>query len=167
MCSELADSMNKCGPALVEGREASIIAQGASLTFSDLDEVATFAIEILEKKSVCQQDPDEDDENVDADADSSEYESALVSNASDVFGAMATVLGPDFAQAFGSVLPLISRYSVSGWSLTWDMADNVVGGQADKLRTIDGGWLFRRDHCRLERWSYPIHPGTQYLPTAT
>lgn len=86
---------------------------GKTLIFSDLDEIATYTIEILEKKSLCQQDPDEDDENVDADADSSEYESALVSNAADVFGAMASVLGPDFAQAFHSVLPLISKYSVS------------------------------------------------------
>lgn len=90
--------MNKCGPALVEGR---------------LDEIATYAIEILEKKSLCQQDPDVDDGDVDPDADSSEYETALVSNAADVFGAMATVLGPDFGQAFGQVLPLISKYSES------------------------------------------------------
>lgn len=96
ICSELAETMNKCGPALVEGH---------------LDEIATLAIEILEKKSLCQQDPDGDDENVDVDADSSEYEAALISNASDVFGAMATILGPDFGQAFGSVLPLISQYS--------------------------------------------------------
>lgn len=95
LCSELAETMNKCGPALVEGH---------------LDEVATFAIEILEKKSLCQQDPDQDD-NPDVDADSSEYEAALVSNAADVFGALASVLGPDFAQAFGQVLPLISKYS--------------------------------------------------------
>jgi len=80
---------------------------------ADLDGVATYAIEILEKKSLCQQDPDEDDEIANPDADSSEYESALVSNAADVFGAMATVLGPDFAQAFHAVLPLISRYAVS------------------------------------------------------
>ncbi|WWC63972.1 uncharacterized protein I303_106578 [Kwoniella dejecticola CBS 10117] len=96
MCAELADTMNKCGPAIIEGH---------------LDEVATFAIEILEKKSLCQQDPDGDDENVGVDADSSEYESALVSNAADVFGAMASVLGPDFAQAFGQVLPLIANYT--------------------------------------------------------
>jgi hypothetical protein len=95
LCSELADSMNKCGPALVEGH---------------LDTVATLAIEILEKKSLCQQDPDGDDEAA-ADGDSSEYESALISNAADVFGAMAAVLGPDFAQAFGQVLPLISKYA--------------------------------------------------------
>ncbi|WVN87970.1 uncharacterized protein L203_103167 [Cryptococcus depauperatus CBS 7841] len=95
MCSELSDTMNKCGPAIIEGY---------------LDEVATFAIEILEKKSLCQQDPDGDDEGA-AEADSSEYEAALVSNAADVFGAMATVLGPDFEQAFGQVLPLIAKYT--------------------------------------------------------
>lgn len=76
-----------------------------------LDEVATFAVEILEKKSLCQQDPDFDDEHVDDDADSSEYEAVLISNAADIFGALATVLGPDFAQAFGSILPLISNYA--------------------------------------------------------
>jgi hypothetical protein len=88
--------MNKCGPALVEGQ---------------LDTIATLAIEILEKKSLCQQDPDGDDEAAGADADSSEYESALISNAADVFGAMAAVLGSDFAQAFGKVLPLICNYA--------------------------------------------------------
>jgi len=88
--------MNKCGPALVEGQ---------------LDTIATLAIEILEKKSLCQQDPDGDDEAAGADADSSEYESALISNAADVFGAMAAVLGNDFGQAFGQVLPLISMYA--------------------------------------------------------
>lgn len=90
---------------------STIFIQLDPLLTAGLDEIATRAIEILEKKALCQQDPDEDDENVDVDADTSEYEAALVSNASDVFGAMATVLGPDFAQAFGAVLPLISRYS--------------------------------------------------------
>lgn len=87
--------MNKCGPALVADH---------------LDKVATLAIEILEKKSLCQQDPDGDDDGA-AEADSSEYESALISNAADVFGAMACVLGPDFAQAFDRVLPLIANYA--------------------------------------------------------
>lgn len=88
--------MNKCGPALVEGH---------------LEDIANGAVEILEKKSLCQQDPDGDDEAAGADADSSEYESALISNATDIFGAMAAVLGPDFGQAFGQVLPLISMYA--------------------------------------------------------
>lgn len=106
--------MNKCGPALVEGRESFFSSDADRRSDkAGLDEIATYAIEILEKKSLCQQDPDADVDNVDIDAESSEYEAALVSNAADVFGAMATVLGPDFGQAFGQVLPLISRYSVS------------------------------------------------------
>lgn len=87
--------MNKCGPALVN---------------EHLDKIATLAIEILEKKSLCQQDPDGDDQPA-VDTDSSEYEAALISNAADVFGAMASVLGPDFAQAFDRVLPLIANYA--------------------------------------------------------
>ncbi|KAL7421107.1 hypothetical protein Q5752_003991 [Cryptotrichosporon argae] len=98
LCAELADTMNKCGPALVEGR---------------LDEIATLAVELLEKKAMCQQDPDGDDDAAGVDADSSEYEAALISNAADVFGAMANVLGPDFGQAFGKVLPLISQYTTA------------------------------------------------------
>ena len=94
-CSELADTMNRCGPAIVDGY---------------LDQIATSAIEILERKSLCQQDPDADD-NLDPDSDASEYESALISNAMDIFGAMANVLGNDFSQAFGTVLPLIAKYA--------------------------------------------------------
>ncbi|BEJ16224.1 hypothetical protein CspHIS471_0508290 [Cutaneotrichosporon sp. HIS471] len=96
LCSELADTMQKCGPAVVEGR---------------LDEIAKLTIEILEKKSFCQQDPDGDDEGVGEDGESSEYESMLISNAADVFGAMAAVLGSDFGPAFNTVLPLISQYA--------------------------------------------------------
>ncbi|WRT69118.1 uncharacterized protein IL334_006102 [Kwoniella shivajii] len=122
MCAELADSMNKCGPALVEGH---------------LDEVATFAIEILEKKSLCQQDPDGDDENVGVDADSSEYESALVSNAADVFGAMASVLGPDFAQAFGQVLPLIAKYTEP--KRTQSERSMAIGSLGEVIVGLKGG----------------------------
>ncbi|WWC98049.1 hypothetical protein V866_004938 [Kwoniella sp. B9012] len=122
MCAELADTMNKCGPALVEGH---------------LDEVATFAIEILEKKSLCQQDPDGDDENVDVDADSSEYESALVSNAADVFGAMASVLGPDFAQAFGQVLPLIAKYTEP--KRTQSERSMAIGSLGEVIVGLKGG----------------------------
>ncbi|WVW79439.1 hypothetical protein I302_101408 [Kwoniella bestiolae CBS 10118] len=122
MCAELADTMNKCGPALVEGH---------------LDEVATFAIEILEKKSLCQQDPDGDDENVGVDADSSEYESALVSNAADVFGAMASVLGPDFAQAFGQVLPLIAKYTEP--KRTQSERSMAIGSLGEVIVGLKGG----------------------------
>lgn len=97
----------------MEGRKSFLTHSKCTADELGLDEVATFAIEILEKKAICQQDPDGDHEAAGVDADSSEYESALISNASDVFGAMASVLGRDFEQAFGSVLPLISKYSVS------------------------------------------------------
>jgi importin-4 len=96
-CNELAESMNKCGPALVEGQ---------------FEKIALYASDILQQKSLCQQDPDEDEDAPEQEGDSSEYESALISNASDLVGALASVLGPDFAAPFGQFLPLIRKYYV-------------------------------------------------------
>lgn len=98
MCaSELAESLNKCGPALAEGH---------------FEKIASYASEILEGKALCQQDPDEDEGDVNEEGDTSEYESALISNASDLVGALASVLGADFAAPFGKFLPLIRKYYV-------------------------------------------------------
>lgn len=84
------------------------------LSSAEFEKIALYASEILQGKSLCQQDPDVDDGDVEeADADSSEYESALISNASDLVGALASVLGPDFAGPFGQFLPLIRKYYVS------------------------------------------------------
>lgn len=95
--SELAESLNKCGPALAEGH---------------FEKIAAYAAEILEGKALCQQDPDEDEDEGNEEGDTSEYESALISNASDLVGALASVLGADFAGPFGKFLPLIRKYYV-------------------------------------------------------
>jgi hypothetical protein len=95
--SELAESLNKCGPALAEGH---------------FEKIAAYAAEILEGKALCQQDPDEDEDEGGEEGDTSEYESALISNASDLVGALASVLGADFAAPFAKFLPLIRKYYV-------------------------------------------------------
>lgn len=84
------------------------------LTSAEFEKIALYASEILQGKSLCQQDPDADEGDYEeGDTDSSEYESALISNASDLVGALASVLGPDFAGPFGQFLPLIRKYYVS------------------------------------------------------
>jgi hypothetical protein len=77
----------------------------------DFERIGNYAKEILEQKALCQLDPDADDD-VPEDEDTSEYESALISNASDVVGALASVLGADFAGPFGQFLPLIRKFYV-------------------------------------------------------
>ncbi len=70
------------------------------------------AIQILEQKSLCQQDPDQE-EAEEAPEDSAEYDSILISAAGDLVASLANALGPDFGTAFPTFFKLISRYYVS------------------------------------------------------
>ena len=70
------------------------------------------AIQILEQKSLCQQDPDQE-EAEEAPEDSAEYDSILISAAGDLVASLANALGPDFATAFPTFFKLISKYYVS------------------------------------------------------
>lgn len=68
-------------------------------------------MQILEQKSFCQQDPDQDEED-EAPEDQAEYDSVLISSAGDLVAALANVLSADFAVAFGTFFPQIAKYYV-------------------------------------------------------
>lgn len=74
------------------------------------------AIQILDQKAVCQQDPDQDDTE-EAPEDTAEYDSILISSAGDLVASLSTALGPDFAKAFLTFFPLITKYYVRARSL--------------------------------------------------
>jgi len=78
---------------------------------SDYDAICNIALQILEQKAFCQQDPDQD-ENEEAPEDQAEYDSVLISSAGDLVASLANALGPDFNQAFNTFFPLISKYYV-------------------------------------------------------
>jgi hypothetical protein len=59
---------------------------------------------------MCQQDPDQEDEE--ESEEQAEYDSVLISSASDLVSTLASALGPDFSQAFGAFMPLLFKYSV-------------------------------------------------------
>ena len=69
-------------------------------------------MQVLEQKALCQQDPDQD-ESEEAPEDQAENDSVLISSAGDLVSALANTLGSDFARAFGTFFPLISKYYVS------------------------------------------------------
>lgn len=96
MCIGLAETINKVGPGILEGR---------------LESIANIAVQILDGKAMCQQDPDQD-EDEEAPEDTAEYDSILVSSAGDLVASLANALGADFAQAFGTFFNLISKYYV-------------------------------------------------------
>lgn len=74
--------------------------------------ICRIAIQILEQKAFCQQDPDQD-ETEEAPEDQAEYDSVLISSAGDLVASLANALGADFAPAFNGFFPLISKYYVS------------------------------------------------------
>ncbi|KAN0062554.1 hypothetical protein ACQY0O_005086 [Thecaphora frezii] len=101
ICQSLAECLNKNGPAIIAP--------------DHLDVVCTYTIMILEKKSPPQIDseiPEEENE------EASEYESVLISAASDLVGAMANVLGADFTQPLKQFLPQIMKYYSPGRSVS-------------------------------------------------
>lgn len=97
LCVGLAETTTKIGPAFLENRVESF---------------ANIAVQVLEQKAICQQDPDQD-EAEDAPEDSAEYDSILISSAGDLVAALATALGADFANGYEKFAPLIMKYYVS------------------------------------------------------
>lgn len=98
----LAETINVVGPALYGPH---------------LEQICEIAIQILEQKALCQQDPDQDDDDV-APEYQAEYDSVLISSAGDLVASVANTLGADFEPAFRKFFPLISRYYKKSRSLS-------------------------------------------------
>jgi len=69
----------------------------------------------LSQKAPCQQDPDQD-EAEEAPDDQAEYDSVLISSAGDLVASLANAMGAEFAPAFNTFCPLITKYDVSSAS---------------------------------------------------
>ncbi|KAJ3822148.1 armadillo-type protein [Lentinula raphanica] len=102
LCVHLAETINKVGPGFVEG---------------SLEPICGIAVQILEQKAFCQQDPDQDEEE-EAPEEQAEYDSVLISSAGDLVAALANALGGDFAPAFSRFFPLIAKYYNKNRSLS-------------------------------------------------
>lgn len=100
ICQSLAACLNKCGPAIIAPEW--------------LESTCGNTLLILEKKSPPQVDPEAVDEEDTEEA--SEYESVLISAATDLVGAMANVFGGDFGGALQQFLPQIVKYYSPGRS---------------------------------------------------
>ncbi|KDQ49200.1 hypothetical protein JAAARDRAFT_43038 [Jaapia argillacea MUCL 33604] len=125
LCVGLAQTLNVVGPAFLDGK---------------LEDISAMAVQILEQKALCQQDPDQD-ETEEAPEDQAEYESVLVSSAGDLVAALANTLGADFAPAFGKFFPLIAKYykksrSLSERSSAIGCLAEIIGG----MKTAVNDW---------------------------
>ncbi|KAJ6607522.1 armadillo-type protein [Mycena sp. CBHHK59/15] len=120
LCNSLAETINKIGPGFLDGH---------------LEEISKMAMEILDQKAECQQDPDQDDDE-EAPEDQAEYETVLISSAGDVVAAMANALGADFAPAFGTFFPLIAKYYKKSRSL--NERSSTIGCLAEIMSGMKG-----------------------------
>lgn len=114
MCTGLAETINKIGPGFFGERAYRVFFHLSPLfisAISDYDAICNIAMQILEQKAFCQQDPDQD-ENEEAPEDQAEYDSVLISSAGDLVASLANALGAEFNQAFTTFFPLISKYYV-------------------------------------------------------
>ncbi|KAF0447599.1 ARM repeat-containing protein [Gigaspora margarita] len=94
ICSELADTIKICGPAIIA---------------DSVRPIAENVLLLYQKKAVCQQDND-DDEGLLDDDEEAEYDSLLINNASDLVAVMALVLGYDFVPYFKEYIHYITKY---------------------------------------------------------
>ncbi|KAI0085836.1 ARM repeat-containing protein [Irpex rosettiformis] len=120
LCIGLAETINKVGPGILDGR---------------LDTVASMAIQILEQKSLCQQDPDQE-EAEEAPEDSAEYDSILISAAGDLVASLANALGSDFGSAFPTFFKLISKYYKKSRSLS--DRSSAIGALSEIIAGLKG-----------------------------
>ncbi|TFK52121.1 ARM repeat-containing protein [Heliocybe sulcata] len=103
--------------SLCVGLGETISTVGPAFLGDHIEEISGMAIQVLEQKALCQNDPDQD-EDEEAPEDQAEYDSVLISAAGDLVSALANVLGPDFAPAFARFFPLISKYYKKNRSLS-------------------------------------------------
>jgi hypothetical protein len=95
ICQQLAECLNKNGPNILKGQA---------------EKTCAYVADILDQKSACQIDteaPEDEETNVE---DISEYESVLISAATDLVGAMANVYGAEFIEPLKQLLPKITKY---------------------------------------------------------
>ncbi|CCO26172.1 putative importin subunit beta-4 AltName: Full=Importin-123 [Rhizoctonia solani AG-1 IB] len=122
ICQSLSETLAKVGPGLAE---------------QHLDTMVRFATEILEGKALCQQDPDQDEEEAEETEDQAEYDQVLISAASDLVAAFASILGPDFAVLFGQLFPLLKKYYSKNRSLS--ERTSTIGCMGEIISGMKGG----------------------------
>ena len=121
ICQSLAGCLNKCGPAVIAPNW--------------LETTCTLTHLILEKKSPAQLDSESPEEEEDEEA--SEYESVLISAATDLVGALANVLGSDFAGPLREFLPQLAKFYTPGRSAS-DRA-TAIGSLGEIIVGMKGG----------------------------
>ncbi|EJD51758.1 ARM repeat-containing protein [Auricularia subglabra TFB-10046 SS5] len=113
--SGLAETLTLIGPAFIDG--SSIPRAGvtdnapvATAPVPHIDTIVNMVVQVLDKKSLCQNDPDEETSGAEAEEEQAELDSVLIQAAGDLVAGLAVALGPDFGRLFVMFFPKISKY---------------------------------------------------------
>ncbi|KAH7097863.1 ARM repeat-containing protein [Auriculariales sp. MPI-PUGE-AT-0066] len=116
LLSNLSETINMIGPAYLAGSSVprpTLIGEGPVPTqpVPHIESICQIVEQVLDKKSLCQNDPDEEPAGgEDGEDELAELDSVLIQCAGDVVAALAAVLGNAFPALFNRFFPRISRF---------------------------------------------------------
>lgn len=114
---------------------AELKSVGPALIADCHQELAKVLLNVLNREHTCQFDFEDDEDSQEEKLEETEYESIVISSASDVIGSMAVALGGDFVEYFkGFYQPLLNFYNPSKASSERSMAIGVLGEIAAGLK---------------------------------
>ncbi|GAA97754.1 uncharacterized protein L969DRAFT_277116 [Mixia osmundae IAM 14324] len=123
--------------SLCEALSAMLLTTGPQPILPDPTETICQRLhEIIERKALCQT-LDADPEDDEAAQDVSEWDAALIRSAEELVGTLASVLGNDFSQAFGTFLPALVKY-YNGTTQASERS-SVVGSLAEVSNGLQAG----------------------------
>ncbi|KAH7099343.1 ARM repeat-containing protein [Auriculariales sp. MPI-PUGE-AT-0066] len=113
--NNLAETMNLIGPAYLSGSSIprpNLMDDSPVPTepVPHVESICQMVEQILDKKSLCQNDPDEEPTGGSDEEEQSELDSLLIQCAGDVVSALAAILGKDFSGLFPRFFLRLARY---------------------------------------------------------
>ena len=117
LLSGISETLSLIGPAYVEGssvQRPSLLADEPVVgdAVPHVEAICQIVELILDKKALCQNDPDEEPAGADEDDEMAELDSVLIQCAGDVVSALASSLGQAFQPLFQRFYSRIVRYYV-------------------------------------------------------
>lgn len=116
----LAAALKNCGPAVLTNEKV-------------VEQIASNVVSIMRKQHPCQQDIG-DDEDFESLEESSEYDWLVIDTALDVVLALATVLGPAFAELWKIFEKPIMKFSASSENIERSTSVGVI---AEAINCMD------------------------------
>ncbi|QSL66265.1 hypothetical protein MERGE_000642 [Pneumocystis wakefieldiae] len=132
ICHNMSETLKVCGPGILGDNES-------------IQKISEYILQILKKQHICQLDEDidnlinnngNDDYVENDDNDIAEYDAMLIDSTIDVLISISRVLGEEYSQTFGFLLPHLLKYYESETANDRSM---VIGGLGEIIDGLKAG----------------------------